>query len=77
MHAMMKSIVDELKTLETNHPYVIKAQGDKVINLKTFLIGATCDKPAQAIVQNVSEPIGEFGCGRCEIRGKFSSHFKK
>lgn len=39
------------------------------MKLKVFAIGATCDKPAQAIVQNIPEPIGKFGCGRCEIPG--------
>ncbi|CAF3724849.1 unnamed protein product [Rotaria socialis] len=36
---------------------------------ESFLIGATCDKPAQALVQNTPEPIAKLGCGRCEIPG--------
>ena len=36
-----------------------------------FLLGATLDKPAQSLVQNLAEPIGIYGCGRCELAGRF------
>lgn len=69
-YAMLKSIVDELRILEKEHMYIVRALGDQMVKLKVFAIGSTCDKPAQAIVQNISEPIGKFGCGRCELKGK-------
>ena len=70
MQAMLKCIIDELKVLENEHVYLVKGLENQMIKLKVFLIGASCDKPAQAIVQNVAEPIGKYGCGRCEIKGK-------
>jgi hypothetical protein len=72
MYIMVKTIADELRVLEGEHSYVMKAFDDKIVNLKVFLIGSTCDKPAQAIVQNVAEPIAKYGCGKCEIKGKAS-----
>ncbi|CAF1483657.1 unnamed protein product, partial [Rotaria sordida] len=68
-YAMLKLMTDELQLLENENAFTIKALGNQMVKLKVFLIGSTCDKPAQAIVQNVAEPIGEFGCGRCEIPG--------
>ena len=67
---MLKSMTDELKSLENGHTYLIRALGYRVMKLKVFLIGSTCDKPAQSIVQNTAEPIAMFGCGLCEIPGK-------
>ena len=66
---MLKSMTDELQLLENENIFTIRALGYQAIKLKVFLIAAACDKPAQAAVQNLPEPIGEFGCGRCEIQG--------
>ena len=68
---MLGTITNELQLLENENPFIIKALGNQTMKLKVFAIGATCDKPAQAIVQNIPEPIGKFGCGRCEIPGNF------
>ena len=69
MFTMLKSMTDELKSLENEHTYVIRALEHRFMKLKVFLIGSTCDKPAQSIVQNTAEPIAKFGCGLCEIPG--------
>ncbi|CAF4297275.1 unnamed protein product, partial [Rotaria magnacalcarata] len=69
IYAMLKSMTDELQLLENENVYIVRALGNQMIKLKVFLIGSTCDKPAQAIVQNIAEPIGKYGCGRCEIPG--------
>ncbi|CAF1266170.1 unnamed protein product [Rotaria magnacalcarata] len=70
IYAMLKSMTDELQLLENENVYIVRALGNQMIKLKVFLIGSTCDKPAQAIVQNIAEPIGKYGCGRCEIPGR-------
>ncbi|CAF3599883.1 unnamed protein product [Rotaria socialis] len=69
IYAMLKSMTDELQLLENENVYIVRVLGNQMIKLKVFLIGSTCDKPAQAIVQNIAEPIGKYGCGRCEIPG--------
>lgn len=63
-------MADELKSLENEHAYLLRASGYQYVKLKVFLIGSTCDKPAQSIVQNTPEPIAKYGCGQCEIPGK-------
>lgn len=70
MFAMLKSMTDELKSLETEHTYLMRALGYRFMKLKVFLIGSTCDKPAQSMVQNTPEPIAMFVCGMCELPGK-------
>jgi hypothetical protein len=72
MSALLQTIVDQLKQLEkgvafecrSNHTYITQT-------LKIFLICACMDKPAQSLTQNLPEPIALYGCGRCEIRGKY------
>lgn len=63
-------MLDELKTLENGQFYVVAAAENAMMKLKVFVIGATCDKPAQSLVQNTAEPIGKYGCGQCEIPGE-------
>ena len=75
--AMMTSVTQELTDLEEQHLYIVRSRGNIMMNLKVFVIGATCDKPAQALVQNTAEPIGKYGCGRCEIPGKTTTRFLK
>jgi hypothetical protein len=40
-----------------------------IIWRRVFLILSCNDKPAQALIQNVGEPHGRFGCGSCTIEG--------
>lgn len=59
-------LMDELRYLENGHVF---EYDDQNVIIPVYLIAACCDKPAQAIVQCIAEPIGQFGCGRCEIEG--------
>lgn len=70
---MLGSMTEELQILEHEHSYILRAMQDKMIKLKVFLIASTCDKPAEALVQNTAEPIAKFGCSQCELAGRY--HF--
>lgn len=76
IRTFMQPSVDELIKLEKGTFVELNIEGEQVTkNIKVFLIGACCDKPAQCLLQGVSEPIGAFGCGRCEIEGDFTHRF--
>ncbi|CAF3728993.1 unnamed protein product [Rotaria socialis] len=71
MQALLSPIVKELVVLEQGETFKVKCLNENSnIRLKIFLIASCCDKPAQCLVQGISEPIGAFGCGRCELEGK-------
>ena len=72
MAAFLLPIVEELSQLEQGCVFddYRKLSNEQNTVVKVFLIGACCDKPAQALVQNIPEPIAAFGCGRCEIEGE-------
>jgi hypothetical protein len=75
MITIILGIVDELKSLEAGRMFQLRSMdnGDlKETFIKVFLLSSCCDKPAQCIVQCLPEPIGHYGCGRCEIRGTIS-----
>jgi hypothetical protein len=79
MQALFSPIVDELIVLEQGQAFEVKNLNDNsytYTHLKCFLIASCCDKPAQSLVQGISEPTGAFGCGRCELEGKicFNDH---
>lgn len=62
--------VKELLGLEKGEAFELKnADGVHLQFLKVFLIASCLDKPAQSLVQCISEPTGAFGCGRCELCG--------
>ena len=69
MYAVLTPIVQELQQLEYGRYFDLSRSNQSLQPLRIFLIGACLDKPAQALVQNVGEPIGSYGCGRCELRG--------
>lgn len=72
MHAFLEPLVIQLKELERGLNFEYRSNAGYVTRLlKVFLICACMDKPAQALVQNLPEPTGLFGCGRCELRGKY------
>jgi hypothetical protein len=71
MYTILSPIVQELKQLEYGRFFDLTSSNNNLEPLRIFLIGACLDKPAQAIVQNLAEPIGLFGCGRCELAGEF------
>jgi len=72
MKCLLSPVMEELSQLEQEYTFVDYSKPsnkqDTIINV--FLIAACCDKPAQALIQNIPEPIAAFGCGRCEIEGK-------
>ena len=65
---LYRPLIDELLRLERGHSFTLSEDRDEVIQV--YMIAACCDKPAQAIVQCISEPIAAYGCGRCEIEGR-------
>ncbi|CAF1391075.1 unnamed protein product [Rotaria sordida] len=72
MQALLSPIVKELLVLEQGEIFTVRGLNESSkLHLKTFLIASCCDKPAQSLVQGISEPTGAFGCGRCELQGKF------
>ncbi|CAF2094813.1 unnamed protein product [Rotaria magnacalcarata] len=70
MRNVFAPIIQELLTLERGETFEVKSLNENpFICLKTYLIACCADKPAQSLVQSISEPIGAYGCGRCEIKG--------
>ena len=74
MYAILAPVVQELKKLEQGRYFEIKASNNRIEPLRIFLLAACLDKPAQAIVQNLNQPIAVYGCGRCELAGEAASH---
>ena len=73
MQALLSPIVQELRTLEQGDIFKVKdCNQNSNIYLKVFLTASCCDKPAQGLVQGLSESTGAFGCGRCELKGDLS-----
>jgi hypothetical protein len=72
MNAFLIPVVTELSSLEQGSVFINyeKEYNEQNNIIKIFLTSACCDKPAQALVQNLPEPIAGFGCGRCEHEGK-------
>lgn len=68
MAAYLKPIVNELLNLENEHLFTFN--DGITLSIKAFLIAGSMDKPAQALVQNISEPTGAYGCGKCSMKGK-------
>ncbi|CAF1666639.1 unnamed protein product, partial [Adineta ricciae] len=67
MAAYLQPIINELLLLENENRYTM---GDGTHSfLKVFLIAGSLDKPAQALVQNLTEINGAYGCGKCLIKG--------
>ncbi|CAF4767110.1 unnamed protein product, partial [Rotaria sp. Silwood2] len=71
MQVLLSPIVKELVVLEQGESFEVKSFGENSsTHLKIFLIASCCDKPAQSLVQGISESIGAFGCGRCDLEGE-------
>jgi hypothetical protein len=71
MKCFLSPVVEELSEMENGYIFNDCRKSPNHQNMiKLFLIGSCCDKPAQALVQNLPEPIARFGCGRCEVPGK-------
>ena len=69
MYTILSPIVQELQQLQYGRYFDLTASNNNLEPLRVFLLAACLDKPAQAIVQNLGEPIGAYGCGKCEIEG--------
>ena len=65
----LQPIVKELSNLEVEHRF--RTSDGLTLALKVFLLAASMDKPAQALVQNLAEPNASFECGKCCIMGTF------
>ncbi|CAF3430102.1 unnamed protein product [Rotaria socialis] len=69
MQFLLKPIVEQLKQLQERHLFQVKACNNEFKLIQMYLIGACNDKPANSLVQNIAEPIGKYGCSRCELPG--------
>lgn len=67
MQMMLKPIVHRLKDLQAPRLYCISSTDVQL--LRIYLIGISNDKPANSLVQNLSEPNAQYGCSKCEIAG--------
>jgi hypothetical protein len=72
MHLFFRPLTDELLTLEQGATFTFYDDNHTSIFARVFLIGACCDKPAQALLQFLPEPIATYGCGRCEVPGIYN-----
>ncbi|CAF3331412.1 unnamed protein product [Rotaria socialis] len=72
MSLFFRPLVEELVTLEQGAKFQYQDDNNSSTSARIFLIGACCDKPAQALLQFLPEPIATFGCGRCEVEGRVS-----
>lgn len=72
MTLFLEKIVLQLKILEAGRMFQMYSTSDDIQTqfLKVFLLTGCCDKPAQALLQCLSEPTAFFGCGACEIKGE-------
>ncbi|CAF1976426.1 unnamed protein product [Rotaria magnacalcarata] len=67
MGSYLRPIVNELLGLQREHRF--RTSDGVYLTLKVYLIAGSFDKPAQALVQNIGEANGGYGCGRCCIMG--------
>lgn len=68
MQVILQTLVYQLKHLEDGLSIEFDQHHEEVFRI--FLISCCCDKPAQSLVQNLNEPTGPYGCGRCTLLGK-------
>lgn len=75
MTFFLSPLIAELVRLENGEVFFIPSCASSPLVhrkcIRIYLIGACCDKPAQCLVQNLPEPTAAFGCGRCELEGRF------
>ncbi|CAF4286723.1 unnamed protein product [Rotaria magnacalcarata] len=69
MSLFLRPLIDELLNLERGEHFDFHDQDNNAITARVFLIGSCCDKPAQALLQFLPEPIAAFGYGRYEVKG--------
>lgn len=62
--------VYELKQLELGFYISFPGSNGDLTKVHAYLIAASMDKPAQALLCYINDPIGFYSCIRCTIRGK-------
>ncbi|CAF2036691.1 unnamed protein product [Rotaria magnacalcarata] len=71
MSLFLRPLIDELLNLERGEHFDFHDQDNNAITARVFLIGSCCDKPAQALLQFLPEPIAAFGlCTRSYATNK-------
>lgn len=76
MEVFLQPTVKDLVHLEKGDFYEVKNSNiSQLVFLKIFLICCCADKPAQSLIQGISEPTGAYGCGRCELQGEFEHRY--
>lgn len=69
MSLFLRSVVDELLIIERGHKFYFDNRITSPTDARIILIACCCDKPAQALLQFLPEPIAAYGCGFCEVKG--------
>lgn len=69
---LMMDWVLELRQLELGFYVDSPNQNQHFFQVHAYLIAASLDKPAQALLMNLNDPTGFYSCVRCTIRGKAS-----
>ena len=66
MNVYPQSIVISLLTLGNDHCFEVSDGNIEI--LRVFLVAGCIDKPTQALVQNIGDPNGAYGCRKCLLR---------
>ncbi|CAF5174908.1 unnamed protein product, partial [Rotaria magnacalcarata] len=61
---ILAGVWPEFVTLEQGAEFQYQDDNNSSTSARIFLIGACCDKPTQALLQFLREPIATFGCKR-------------
>ena len=71
IYHLLRPVIDEFLLLENSHELYFNNVNGESVRGRVLLIGCCLDKPAQALVQCLPEPIAAYGCGRCEVHGAY------
>jgi hypothetical protein len=81
---LLNTLVDELIELEHGIDVCLPSQTNTrfssqliMTRVGVYLIGIVADKPAQSMIQNLTESGGFYGCGKCQVIGKKIKLFRK
>jgi hypothetical protein len=67
---MIVDWVYELKQLQVGFYISYPYSKGNFVKTHAYLIAAALDKPAQALLLYINEPVGFYSCPRCTIKGK-------
>lgn len=62
--------IHELRQLELGFYISFPDSDGDFVKVHAYLIAAGLDKPAQALLLNINDPVGFYSCVRCTIQGK-------